>query len=998
MNDKREEELMRSRLQHLLASSPAIIYTTRASGDFACTFVSENLRSVAGYPPRDMLDEPGFWLAHLHPHDAPGVLAEVSRMMVQGGGTLEYRFRHREGHYCWFQDTFKVVRDEAGEPLEIIGSWADITTRKRAEDELQQAVEELKALGEVGQAVSSSLDLPTVLTTIVAHAVQLSRGDAGTIYEFDEAAQVFVPRANRGISAEIVEAIRRSPQRVGDHSAIGQAAARRAPVEIPDLLNEPNYPLSFVQQAGFRALLAVPFLREERIIGALVVRRKTAGEFPREIVNLLQTFATQSVLAIQNARLFQEIQEKGRELESLSRNMEQLYRLSTAMQEPLSLAEQLMRVLEAARQLVGFDRMYVWSTVGDALGTIADAGLSPEERAALAGLAIPIAEAGVLGRVYQDGVPLAFTSERPIPPALRLRRPYSEIEALRCRSLLALPMIARGRTVGVLAADNKLTEQPILPQTVDVLQTFAAQAAVAVENARLFQEIQQKSRELEVASRHKSEFLANMSHELRTPLNAIIGYSEMLQEEAEDLGAAGFVPDLKKIHAAGRHLIELINTVLDLSKVEAGKMELFLETFSIPTLIHDIEAVIQPLAQKNSNRLEVSCQESAGTMRADLTKVRQALFNLLSNACKFTHHGTVSLAAAREAADGAGWITFRVSDTGIGMTPEQVSRLFHEFSQAEASTARKYGGTGLGLALSRRLIRMMEGDITVASEPGRGSTFTMRLPAEVAESREPAPVPPMPEAARPGASTVLVIDDEAVVRDLMQRALVRQGFHVVTAAGGDEGLRLARELRPDAITLDVLMPGMDGWAVLSTLKADPGLADIPVIMLTILDDKNLGYALGAADYLTKPIDREHLAAILNRYRRDLPILVVDDDLALRQLTRRILERQGYTVLEAENGRAALERLRDTTPGVILLDLMMPEMDGFDVVATLRAHESWRTIPVVVVTAKDLSLEDRQRLSGSVRAILQKGASSRDALLADVRDMVAASIARRRGTR
>ena len=236
------------------------------------------------------------------------------------------------------------------------------------------------------------------------------------------------------------------------------------------------------------------------------------------------------------------------------------------------------------------------------------------------------------------------------------------------------------------------------------------------------------------------------------------------------------------------------------------------------------------------------------------------------------------------------------------------------------------------------------------------------------------------------------------MRDLMQRALVRQGFHVVTAAGGDEGLRLARELRPDAITLDVLMPGMDGWAVLSTLKADPGLADIPVIMLTILDDKNLGYALGAADYLTKPIDREHLAAILNRYRRDLPILVVDDDLALRQLTRRILERQGYTVLEAENGRAALERLRDTTPGVILLDLMMPEMDGFDVVAALRAHESWRTIPVVVVTAKDLSLEDRQRLSGSVRAILQKGASSRDALLADVRDMVAASIARRRGTR
>jgi CheY-like chemotaxis protein/anti-sigma regulatory factor (Ser/Thr protein kinase) len=469
----------------------------------------------------------------------------------------------------------------------------------------------------------------------------------------------------------------------------------------------------------------------------------------------------------------------------------------------------------------------------------------------------------------------------------------------------------------------------------------------------------------------------------------------MLQEDAADLGAEQFTDDLKKINAAGKHLLELINAVLDLSKIEAGKMELYLETFDVAGLVKDIGAVIQPLAARNGNHLELHCPAGIGAMHADLTKVRQALINLLGNACKFTERGTVALDVGRERIDERAWIVFRVRDTGIGMTPAQLARLFEAFAQADAATTRKYGGTGLGLALSRRLCRMMGGDVTVESEAGRGSTFTIRLPARVSVTPD-RDTPPAPADTGPAPrGTVLVIDDEAPVRDLMQRFLGKEGFRVVTAAGGDEGLRRARELHPDAITLDVMMPGMDGWAVLAALKADPGVADIPVVMLTIVDDRNLGYALGAADYLTKPIDRERLVAVLKKYRRDLPALVVDDDPVLRELLGRTLNAAGYTVVGAENGRVALERLRELAPSVILLDLMMPEMDGFEFLAALRGHEAWRGIPVVVVTARDLSSEDRERLNGRVERILQKGAYGREALLEEVRALVASGVVRRR---
>jgi signal transduction histidine kinase/DNA-binding response OmpR family regulator len=519
------------------------------------------------------------------------------------------------------------------------------------------------------------------------------------------------------------------------------------------------------------------------------------------------------------------------------------------------------------------------------------------------------------------------------------------------------------------------------------------------------QEMQVLMEAAEAANQAKSQFLANMSHELRTPMNAIIGYSEMLTEEAQDLGQEGFIPDLNKINAAGKHLLALINDILDLSKIEAGKMDLYLETFSVRDTVRDVSTTMQPLVDKNSNKLVIDIDPAIDTMHADLTKVRQGLFNLLSNACKFTKEGTIALNVRHEVSQGREWISFHVKDSGIGMTPQQASKIFEAFTQADASTTRKYGGTGLGLTITRKFCELMGGSIQVESEIGKGTTFTIRLPRQVAALTPAAPAPAAPRAAAAAktvaadAPSVLVIDDDPVVQDLMKAFLSKEGYRVTVAAGGEEGLQLARSARPDVITLDIAMPRMDGWSVLSQLKADPALAEIPVILVTMVDDKSMGYALGATDYMTKPIDRERLVGMLSRYchaRGARPVLVVEDDPDTRSILTSALQKDGWEVIPAANGRLALEALPADMPAMILLDLMMPEMDGFAFLEEFRRRPGARAVPVIVVTAKDLTADDRQRLTGFVQQVVQKG-SHADSVLKEVRDLVAHSIARARPT-
>ncbi|SFM65106.1 MHYT domain-containing protein [Methylobacterium pseudosasicola] len=507
-----------------------------------------------------------------------------------------------------------------------------------------------------------------------------------------------------------------------------------------------------------------------------------------------------------------------------------------------------------------------------------------------------------------------------------------------------------------------------------------------VTERRAFEKALREARDAaEEHSRAKSRFLANMSHELRTPLSAVIGYSEMLEEEAEELGQDSLLKDLGKIKSNAQHLLGLINDVLDLSKVEAEKMELYPEDIDVAGFVTDAAGTVEALVAKKGNVLVLDVADDVGRARTDATKLRQCVFNLLSNAAKFTESGTITLRTARDVDPAGDWLWFAVEDTGIGMNAEQVGRLFERFTQADESTTRTYGGTGLGLALSRAFAQLLGGDITVESVEGQGTSFTLRVPAE-APGQAVEAAPAAPENQTTGGDLVLVIDDEANQRELMTRFLERQRFAVRTAGDGRTGLDLARSLKPRAILLDVMMPEMDGWSVLAALKADPETAAIPVVMVSFVADAALSASLGAVEAVPKPVDWTRLRKILDQFRAaDGDVLVVDDDADMRHRLKTVLERNGWSVREAGDGSEALEQVRHGVPRLVLLDLTMPVMDGFSFLDRLRGLPGCAEVPVVVLSARDVTAAERDRLSEADR-VLRKGDASLQDIATELRKL------------
>ncbi len=505
------------------------------------------------------------------------------------------------------------------------------------------------------------------------------------------------------------------------------------------------------------------------------------------------------------------------------------------------------------------------------------------------------------------------------------------------------------------------------------------------------------------ANQTKSQFLANMSHELRTPLNAIIGLTEMLKEDAADDGLDDFEEPLDRVFNAGKHLLTLINDVLDLSKIEAGRVELFNETFELKQILDDVIKTSLPLAQKNENELILDYKTEIDFVTADQTRVKQVVLNLISNACKFTEKGKITVGVNKILREGGDLISIDVNDTGIGMSDEQMSRLFNSFVQADSSTTRKYGGTGLGLTISKQLAILMGGDVVVNSELGKGTTFTATFLADFIGASESLKnlqqktgslIENVITLENNTGKTILIIDDDPTVSELMKRQLLKEGYKVVIAPNGKEGISLARDLKPDVITLDILMPEMDGWSVLRTLKADPEVSNIPVIMASILDEKNKGFSLGAADFLSKPIQKEYLMKSIRNLigdKENLKICLIEDDESLRFTIKEILEKQNVQIMEAENGKVGMDILQneEIKPDLILLDLMMPVMNGFEFLKAIRETEL-NSIPILVLTGAELSGDEKTFLLGETQRILEKSEDTMSTIVNEVSNVIKAS--------
>jgi signal transduction histidine kinase/DNA-binding response OmpR family regulator/HAMP domain-containing protein len=745
-----------------------------------------------------------------------GVRSIVAVPMLREGGPIGGIgvMRAKVGAFAENQtELLKTFADQAVIAIENVRLFQELKARTQ---ELTRSVGELKALGEIGQAISSTLDLETVLQTIVTRAVELSKTDAGTIYEFDENEQVFVPRANYGLTPEVIEALRAARVRVGDNTGMGEAARTRTSVQIADLMSAPHYALPQLQEAGFRALLALPLLRENHIVGGLVVRRKTPGEFPAAVV--------------------------------------------------------------------------------------------------------------------------------------------------------------------------------------DLVQTFAAQSAVAIHNARLFQEIQDKSRQLEIASQHKSQFLANMSHELRTPLNAIIGFSEVLLERMfGDLNEKQ-TEYLNDIFTSGKHLLNLINDILDLSKIEAGKMELEPSTFNLRQLLEGSLTVVKERAHAHGITLSLDIAADLDAIIADERKVKQVVFNLLSNAVKFTpDKGKVGI-RARKVPDA---VEVSVWDTGIGIAPEDQRRVFEEFQQAGQTLTNKPEGTGLGLTLTRKFVELHGGTMRLESAPGKGSTFTFTLPATsqaqaalpLSEPEGKAVVSPAAQDAATGP-LVLIIEDDPKAIDLLSIYLREAGYTVETARDGEEGLEKAKRLSPHAIILDVLLPKLGGWDFLTKIKADTDTMNTPVIITSIVDQKGKGFALGAADYLVKPFKKKTLLKSLSTFglvaktaAGPAKILAIDDDPKAIELLATALEPEGFQVLRSYGGEEGIRMAEIEHPDMIILDLLMPGVNGFEVLDRLEKTATPNKPPVLIFTVKDLTRAEKEQLSGRVARLAQKQEYSPQHLVGMVRQLL-----------
>jgi signal transduction histidine kinase/DNA-binding response OmpR family regulator len=850
---------------------------------------------------------------------------------------------------------------------------AEITAEtERLADELAEVREHLAATSEVLAVIGrSASDLEGVLETVVESARKLCGADTGQIFLVDE--DRYRLAYGSGMTAEYREFAANTPVLLDRGTLVGRVALDRQATQITDVLADPDYLWTDAQRmAGFRTIIGVPMLLDGGVVGVLSVGRTQVDPFSDRAVEVLTTFAAQAALAVRTVDLVRALESRTDELDRKVNQLEALGAVGHAESFSLNLTEVLNTIITQAVQLSGTDGGSIYEFDEDArefrVSTVC--GTSQETFDALRRTRMGLDDT-FLGKAAALGRPLELPDLRDAPPD-----PYLRVLAEGgWRSLIAVPMLREGRIVGAMVV-RRHAPGHISQEICDLLGTFAGQSALALINAKLYRQLERQSAALEVASQHKSEFLASMSHELRTPLNAIIGFSEVLLERM--FGELNERQDdyLRDIWSSGKHLLELLNDILDLSKIEAGQMVLNRSEFAVRESLEYCLSMVRERALKQRILLSLEVDSEVGLIDADRLRFRQVVLNLLSNAVKFTPDGgRVDIRACIRDQD----LVVEVTDTGPGVAAEDRQRIFDAFQQG-ARHPEQTEGTGLGLTLSNRILELHGGRIWVESEAGNGSTFGFALPTG---SGEPAltSVPQagldsgLPTEALGPGPTVVVVEDDRRSFDLLRVYLEAAGARVVSARDGEEGLDTVRRLSPAGVVLDIILPGIDGWEVLARLKADPETAAIPVVVVSMLDERGRGFALGAAEYLVKPVGKDQLLAALYRAaaipERTHTVVAIDDDPLAIELVRASLEPEGWTVLGAATGQEGLALIRERQPSAVLLDLLMPGMDGFEVIEALRADPDTKSVPVVILTSKSMTQQDKERLQGRITYVARK---------------------------
>jgi signal transduction histidine kinase/CheY-like chemotaxis protein/putative methionine-R-sulfoxide reductase with GAF domain len=868
--------------------------------------------------------------------------------------------------------------------------------RGRADERIQQlerdladAIERESAAGQVLEVIGrSAFELEPAFEAVLQQAVRLCKADAGLIYVLDD--DVYRMAFALGASKEYRDYVEGIPIVRGHGTIVGRVGLTRSTVHVRDVLADPDYELHQARKlGGFRTMLGVPMVVDGRVVGVIILWREEVEPFDERTIDLVTTFAAQGAIAIQNAQLFQALQRRERELNQSVEELHALGETSQAVSSTLDLQQVLTTIVTRAVELSGTEggSIFEFDPATRCFRLRTCYGTSEELEETLRATAIEL-DGTFLGRAAAAG-------EARQAPDLDHETPDPHIDALRrtgWRSMLAVPLLSEEKIIGALVV-RRTVPGPVRNVTIQLMETLASQSAVAIHHARLFRELEEKSRELEVAGRHKSEFLASMSHELRTPLNAVIGFSDVLLEQM--FGELNDRQDayIRDIRDSGRHLLELINEILDLSRIEAGRMELEVAPFSLAELMEHGLAMVRERATQHRITVSLDVAPEVGIVWGDELKLKQVVLNLLTNAVKFTRDGGSVEAMATVVGEEA---RVTVRDTGIGIAEDEQERIFEAFQRGGRSPQASAEGTGLGLTLSKRIVELHGGRLWMKSRLGAGSTFGFSIPVRNPQTQPQGAATGERSEGAPGADTggmletVLVVEDDPHSAELLALYLEGAGYRTVLARDGVEGLELARRLRPSAVVLDIVLPSLDGWGLLARLKADAATASCPVVIVSMLDQRGKGFALGAADYLVKPVERDEMLGALARCipGETVPrtVLVIDDDARDRRLVADTLEPEGYSVLTAEDGEEGVELVRRERPAVVLLDLLMPGLDGFAVVDELRADPSTADVPIVVLTAKDLRSADRERLAGRISYLAEKGAFGRSELIALVRSL------------